>query len=318
MRFLVLMSKPETRYGDTPTSYTYPARYRQFFEPLERGEPAIAIIYEPLGRGTVKGRKAYVGWAALRAAPEPSRLVGEHGEALWTVTYVGPMQEFPNPVPRDPFGEPIETWLRDVASADRDVRTSGASVRFISESEAKEILDLGFAGQLGAATYEAASLSDEPSLVAEDRARRLVGALERDARFRRSVLSAYEYRCAVSGFGIGRLPVGRATRLLEAAHIRPVADHGPDMVTNGLVLTPTLHRLFDQGLFTLRWEEAHLEIVTSPYLEPTMIASPDGSFRLPLATGLRVALPVDHGHWPNSSQVRYHQSQVFKGPGSAL
>lgn len=200
------MSKPETLYGDTPTSYTYPARYRRFFEPLERGEPAIAIIYEPLGRGAVKGRRAYVGWAALGAAPRLSSLTGERGEPLWTVTYVDRMQEFDNPVPRDPFGEPIEAWLRSMAPSDRDLRTSGASVRFTSEQEARQILDLGYAGQLGATDYAQQGSDQATALVAEERARRLVGALERDASFRRGVMSAYVFRCAVSGFGIGQLP----------------------------------------------------------------------------------------------------------------
>lgn len=97
-----------------------------------------------------------------------------------------------------------------------------------------------------------------------------------------------------------------------------MADRGPDDVTNGLALTPTLHRLFDEGLFTVRWEDGRLGLLTSPLLEPTMITSPDGSFRMPLTDGLPVMLPSDRNLWPNVAQVRYHQHEVFKGPDSLL
>jgi putative restriction endonuclease len=61
--------------------------------------------------------------------------------------------------------------------------------------------------------------------------------------FRVAVTGAYRKRCAVTGEKT--LPV------LEAAHIRPYAEQGPNDVRNGLLLRSDLHRLFDAGYLTI-------------------------------------------------------------------
>ena len=57
------------------------------------------------------------------------------------------------------------------------------------------------------------------------------------------VTEAYDRRCAVTGEKT--LPV------LEAAHIRPYAESGPHLVSNGLLLRSDLHTLFDRGYITV-------------------------------------------------------------------
>ena len=316
MRFVLLTSKRDSPYADTSTKYEYPARYRRFFAPLELGEPMIAIIYEPRSGGS--GRMSYVGWAALRGAPVLSPRVTENGRPLWEVHYVDRVQDFDNPIHRDYLGEPLERWLREMPPENRNVVSSGASVRWLEEDEGRLILELGHAGPLGASgDYLFAGTVDGESLVAE-RTRRVVDAVVRDAQFRRQVMSAYEFKCAVTGLEIGTLPLGRATRLLDAAHIRPVGDQGPDAVTNGISLTPTVHRLFDEGLVTMQWVGPRLALVRSPHLEPQMIESPERGTRIRLDSGMSVSLPADRLSWPSLEQVRYHQRQVFKGPESLV
>ncbi|MCC7114320.1 MAG: HNH endonuclease [Burkholderiales bacterium] len=61
--------------------------------------------------------------------------------------------------------------------------------------------------------------------------------------FRVLVTEAYDRRCAVTGEKT--LPV------LEAAHIRPYAESGPHLVSNGLLLRSDLHTLFDRGYITV-------------------------------------------------------------------
>jgi putative restriction endonuclease len=315
VRFVVLTSKPDSPYADTSTSYEYPARYRRFFEALESGQPMIAIIYEPRSGG--RGRMSYVGWAALRGVPERSPRVTPAGQPLWEVHYVDRVQEFPNPVPRDYLGQPVEQWLRDMDPANRNVLSSGASVRFLREEEGQFILELGHAGQLGVSTPYEAPEGEVEQLVAE-RSIRVVEAVARDARFRRDVMSAYEYRCAVTGLTIGSLPQGRATRLLDAAHIRPVSASGSDAVSNGLALTPTVHRLFDEGLVSARWTDSGLELVRSPHLEPEQVENDERGTVIHLETGSSLALPTNTASWPNRDQIRYHQNHIFKGPESFL
>ncbi len=70
-----------------------------------------------------------------------------------------------------------------------------------------------------------------------------VSRLSRDNDFRRKVIVAYDRRCAVTGLQL---------RLVDAAHILPVGAEGSnDEVTNGIALSPTYHRAYDQGLIYL-------------------------------------------------------------------
>jgi putative restriction endonuclease len=57
--------------------------------------------------------------------------------------------------------------------------------------------------------------------------------------FKALVQEAYGRRCAVTGSKI--VPV------LQAAHIRPVTDHGVNRVDNGLLFRSNVHALFDRG-----------------------------------------------------------------------
>lgn len=66
----------------------------------------------------------------------------------------------------------------------------------------------------------------------------------RDQRFRRNVLQAYDFRCAMSGIQLN---------LLDAAHLIPVEHaRGTDETKNGICLTAIHHRAFDQGLVGIR------------------------------------------------------------------
>lgn len=70
----------------------------------------------------------------------------------------------------------------------------------------------------------------------------------RDRVFRRIVLRAYDERCAISGL---KLINGGRRAEVAAAHIQPVQANGPDLVSNGLALSGTAHRIFDRGMIRL-------------------------------------------------------------------
>ena len=61
--------------------------------------------------------------------------------------------------------------------------------------------------------------------------------------FRALVTQAYDTKCAISGEKT--LPV------LEAAHIQPFSQPGPNSVGNGLLLRSDLHKLFDKHYITI-------------------------------------------------------------------
>lgn len=73
--------------------------------------------------------------------------------------------------------------------------------------------------------------------------RRLVKQRLGQGAFRVLVADTYERRCAVTREKT--LPV------LQAAHIRPVTEHGEHRVDNGLLLRSDVHTLFDKGYLTV-------------------------------------------------------------------
>ena len=75
--------------------------------------------------------------------------------------------------------------------------------------------------------------------------RKVVASISRYARaanFRRRVMDAYGNRRAVTRTQLD---------LVEAAHIVPVKAQGTDDVSNGLALSPTIHRAYDNSLIYL-------------------------------------------------------------------
>lgn len=106
--------------------------------------------------------------------------------------------------------------------------------------------------ELGAALWaqiqSALPVSASPNGVKDESSRYGAEFLQRgrlgQGAFRTLVLDAYTRRCALTGEST--LPV------LEAAHIRPYADQGRHVISNGLLLRSDFHKLFDLGLITVQ------------------------------------------------------------------
>jgi hypothetical protein len=270
----------------------------------------VAVIYEPRGDRNM-GRMAYVGWAMLQAPPVDSGRRNARNQVLYRVQYADRYREFDRIVPREASGEPVETWLRPLQRGrERNVATFGRAVRPLIGPDLGVIMSLGFPNGVERLNLE----SREPhefaeAITTEERSRRLVSAASREARFRDEVLSAYEHRCSLSGLTVGASP-SRAYGLLDAAHIRPVGSHGADTTANGFALTPTLHRMFDKGLFTLVYRGRDLEVRTSPRLDEQMIRGREG-FSLRLTNGLTARIPSTDAARPSPEALDYHHSQIF-------
>ena len=122
-----------------------------------------------------------------------------------------------------------------------------------------------------------------------------VNRLSRAACFRQQVLTAYGNRCAVT-----RLQL----RLVDAAHIVPVdAEGSTDEVSNGLALSPTFHRAFDNRLVFLD-EQYVMRINPAKELQLVTLRLDGG---LPEFKGLldkRIHLPPDRRQWPALKNIR--------------
>jgi putative restriction endonuclease len=129
-----------------------------------------------------------------------------------------------------------------------------------------------------------------------------VSRLSRENDFRRKVIVAYDRRCAVTGLQL---------RLVDAAHILPVGAEGSnDEVTNGIALSPTYHRAYDQGLIYL---SENFEMRINPVKEREMVHLHlhGGLEQFKQCLGHQILLPPDRRQWPAAQCIA--RANAFRG-----
>jgi putative restriction endonuclease len=120
----------------------------------------------------------------------------------------------------------------------------------------------------------------------------------RDQRFRKNVLTAYDFRCAMSGIQLD---------LLDAAHLIPVEhQRGTDETKNGICLSAIHHRAFDQGLVGIRKDYA--VVVNERRLGQLKSLGWDGGIELFKST-LRdqILVPARRQHYPDLEYLIFRQ-----------
>lgn len=126
--------------------------------------------------------------------------------------------------------------------------------------------------------------------------------LRRDA-FRPAVLNAYDSRCAVSGIGlVHELSQGELRYEVEAAHVKPVANGGADLIANGIALCRTVHWAFDNGMV---WIDNSFSVNVSRKAE--------GNNRnewLREFDGRQLRLPRHDDLKPSKEALRWHAQKV--------
>lgn len=112
----------------------------------------------------------------------------------------------------------------------------------------------------------------------------------REANFRKKVINAYENRCAITRAQLN---------LVDAAHILPVAaDNSSDHVSNGVSLSPTMHRAFDNCLIYLDGDLAiQLNEEKADELTQNDLGAGLADFNNHL--NRRIHLPLDEAQRPN-------------------
>jgi putative restriction endonuclease len=138
--------------------------------------------------------------------------------------------------------------------------------------------------------------------IEEEKARYGAGFLARarlgQGAFRIVVTDAYERRCAITGEKT--LPV------LEAAHIKPFAESGPNALGNGLLLRSDFHILFDKGYVTV---SPDFEVVVSRRIKEEWF---NGKAYYSLHGKQLANLPKEHSSRPLGAFLEWHNSHVFK------
>jgi len=115
--------------------------------------------------------------------------------------------------------------------------------------------------------------------------------------FKALVLQSYDRRCAVTGDKI--VPV------LQAAHIRPVAEGGENRVDNGLLLRSDVHTLFDEGYLGV---DSKLRLLVSPLLRQEFGNGEEFYTR----AGGRLAVPSRRLDRPGREFLEWHADSVFR------
>ena len=220
----------------------------------------------------------------------------------------GSYLDFATPVPfSDASGTVIEQSLLNEQG-----RISGraqSAVRPIPPSDFNRIVTLG----LNAGAPVLPRVGSEPPLLglreeqapfdfdqSRERSSFTVSRIVRDRIFRRVVLRAYSERCAISSL---KLINGSGRAEVAAAHIRPVESDGPDIVSNGIALSGTVHWMFDRGLISLSDD---LQILVSRQAN-----DPDSIRALVNRSGYALA-PARASERPHPHFLQWHREHCFK------
>jgi len=297
----IFLHREDSIYNDRPAEqYQFPSQY------LSRASQFVGdwiIYYEPRRGPTAKGYYAVA--KVDRIVPDPTT-AGMYLALIQPGSYL----PFERAVPFSDADGPVERGVLNEGG-----RISGraqAAVRPVSLADFNRILERGIPDEhpllprLGNA--EDALLPSilreehDPFLpdVERERVEIYTSRAVRDRVFRRIILDAYDSRCAITGLkfinGGGRAEV-------QAAHIKPVEHHGPDIITNGLALSGTAHWMFDRGLISLSDD---LDVLVSRHVNDV-----DSVWGLVNKTR-RAAAPSSPAHRPHPSYLAWHRANCFK------
>lgn len=298
MAFGIFMHRPDSNYDDVPAQrYQFPKNYLKAARQIE-GDWVLYL--EPR---KLPGSRGYFALARVeQIIPDPVQ-----PDMYVALIAPGSYQVFGNPVDAYADGQLMERGLLNAAG-----KLSGraqSAIRTVSEDDFFRILEWGMdvadaaldrlpdrAATPGFAEAQTPFAPPAP----QDRLRQLSSRAMRNRNFRKAVLRAYGKRCAVTGW---RLLNGGGRAEVEAAHIKPVKDGGPDIVSNGLSLSGTVHWMFDRGLIGIGDDR---EILVSRQSN-----DPDGIARLINETGKLLA-PQRLSDSPHPAFVRWHRDHCFK------
>lgn len=135
----------------------------------------------------------------------------------------------------------------------------------------------------------------------QDRTMVLSSRALRDRAFARQVKVAYAGRCAMSGL---ELRNGGGRPEVEAAHIIPVEQRGPDTVRNGIALSGTVHWMFDRGLVSV---DDNYDLLIAKNSVAAEVAD-----RL-LVADRKLIVPANAALAPHQAYLHWHRQNCFKG-----
>jgi len=151
-----------------------------------------------------------------------------------------------------------------------------------------------------AALYQLVGLSVPPDPIVKEDARLYEISRERgrEARFRLTVVPAYNYTCALTRY---RLVTVDSGSIVDAAHIHQFADSRNNHPRNGIALCKNAHWMFDEGLWSL--DDEYRVLVAAKRFDE----SGTDALLLSFKANRRILLPADPNYWPDKAHLAWHR-----------
>ena len=122
----------------------------------------------------------------------------------------------------------------------------------------------------------------------------------RGGLFKKTIPKIYDYTCCITGM---KIQSSHSLQMIDACHIYPFSLSGDDTVTNGIALSPTMHRAFDRGLITIN---SRFLVRVSPSIQED-----ESKFTLSQFEGKQIILPEKEKYFPSQESLRWHNKEVF-------
>lgn len=122
----------------------------------------------------------------------------------------------------------------------------------------------------------------------------------RGGLFKKTIPKIYNFTCCITGM---KIQSSHNVQMIDACHIYPFSLSEDDTVTNGIALSPTLHRAFDRGLITIN---SDFIVRVSPTIEEE-----ESDFKLSQFAGRQITLPEKEKYYPSQESLSWHNKEIF-------
>jgi len=121
----------------------------------------------------------------------------------------------------------------------------------------------------------------------------------RSGIFKREIPKIYDNTCCISGM---RIDATANISMIDACHIVPFSEAYDDTLTNGIALSPNLHRAFDRGLISISGDYRVL-------IKKNFIENNKSVFNLTQFENQKILLPKHETYFPSLENLQYHRNK---------
>jgi putative restriction endonuclease len=118
--------------------------------------------------------------------------------------------------------------------------------------------------------------------------------------FKKEIPRIYNHQCCISGM---KIQTTINAQMVDACHIIPFSMSNDDTISNGICLSPNLHRAFDRGLLTIN-EDYIVRISPS-------VNESNSPYGITQFAGKRIDLPNELKLYPSAQNLSWHRKECF-------